>query len=299
MPDLPVPPGSDVRRERAIRASQDRITRTNPALGELVSGAGDEPGGGAPGGRRRLRAEVWIVLGLSLGQSGVYALVRLYARLTAEVPLAQQTATLNPSRSPRPYLDLTYQLLGIGFALVPVALALYLLSANGRSAVRRVGLDGGRIGRDLGIGVGLAALIGLPGIGFYLLGRALGLNVQISPSGLDAFWWTIPVLVLSALQNALLEEVVAVGYLMERLAELRWAAPTIIAASALLRGSYHLYQGPGMAAGNVIMGVVFSTYYLRRRRVMPLVVAHTVLDVVSFVGYAVAPQEWLEALGLA
>src|SRR5690606_37480655 len=110
--------------------------------------------------------------------------------------LSSQSTTLNPTRSPRPYLDLTYQLLGIGFALVPVALALFLLSAQGRRATRVIGLDGTRIGRDLAIGVGLSALIGLPGIGFYLAGRALGLNVQIHPSGLDAFWWTVPVLVL-------------------------------------------------------------------------------------------------------
>ena len=255
----------------------------------------------APSGqawRRRIRTEVWIVLGLSLGQSALYALVRLYARLTDEVPLAQQTATLNPSRSPRPYLDLTYQLLGIGFALVPVALALFLLSANGRSATRRLGLDRTRPGRDLTVGLLLAALIGIPGLGVYVLGRALGLTVQINASGLNALWWTVPVLILSALQNALLEEVVAVGYLVERLRELRWSVPAMIAASALLRGAYHLYQGPGMAAGNVVMGVVFTAFYLRYRRVMPLVIAHTTLDVVAFVGTAVAPDELLALLGV-
>jgi membrane protease YdiL (CAAX protease family) len=241
---------------------------------------------------------VWIVLGLSLAQSAVYAALRLYVRFTAEVPLAQQSTTLNPTRSPRPYLDLTYQLLGIAFALVPVALALYLLSAHGRSALRRIGLDRARPGRDLAVGLGLAALVGLPGLAFYLLGRALGLNVQINPAGLEPYWWAVPVLILAALQNALLEEVVAVGYLTERLLELRWAVPGIIAASALLRGAYHLYQGPGMAVGNVVMGVLFSWYYLRTRRVMPLVVAHTALDVVSFVGYAVLPAAWLDTLGV-
>nr|WP_250445252.1 CPBP family intramembrane glutamic endopeptidase [Actinotalea sp. C106] len=246
-----------------------------------------------------MRAEVWIVLGLSLGQSAFYAALRLVERLTREQALSQQTATLNPTRSPRPYLDLTYQVAGIAFALVPVALALYLLSDHGRSSLRRIGLDGSRMGRDLGVGAGLAALIGIPGLAFYLAGRALGLNVLINPAGLDAYWWTVPVLILAALQNSLLEEVVAVGYLMERLLELKWSVPAIIAASALLRGTYHLYQGPGMAIGNVVMGVVFSWYYLRRRRVMPLVVAHTVLDVVSFVGYAVLPAEWLEVLGVA
>ncbi|ADG76326.1 Abortive infection protein [Cellulomonas flavigena DSM 20109] len=248
--------------------------------------------------RRRLGAEIWIVLGLSLGRSAVYAVVSLVAKLTAGPPLADQSTTLNPSQSPRPYLDLTYQLLSIGFALLPVALALYLLSANGRSAVRRIGLDGARPWRDLGVGLGLAGVIGIPGLGLYVAGRALGITVEVQASALNAAWWTIPVLVLAALQNALLEEVVAVGYLMERLREMRWGTPAIIAASALLRGAYHLYQGWGPFVGNVVMGVVFAEYYRRRRRVMPLVVAHTALDVVAFVGYAVLPEEWLEAVGI-
>ncbi|RYV51116.1 CPBP family intramembrane glutamic endopeptidase [Pengzhenrongella frigida] len=249
--------------------------------------------------RRRLGAEVWIVLGLSLGRSGVYALVNIVARLTEGAPLADQSTTLNPSRSPRPYLDLTYQLLSIGFALVPVALALYLLSANGRSAVRRIGLDGTRPGRDLGIGMGLAAAIGIPGLALYAVGRAVGWTVEVQASALNSVWWTVPVLILAALQNALVEEVIAVGYLMERLRELRWSPVVIVLTSALLRGSYHLYQGIGPFIGNAVMGVVFAEYYRRRRRVMPLVIAHTVLDIVAFVGYALIPAEWRTALGLS
>jgi membrane protease YdiL (CAAX protease family) len=249
--------------------------------------------------RRRLGVEVWIVLGLSLGQSALYAAVRLYARLTVEVPLAQQTATLNPVRAvARPYLDLTYQLMAIGFGLVPVALALYLLSAHGRSVLRRIGLDGARPGRDLAVGLGLAALIGIPGLGVYVGGRALGLNVEVAASGLAPYWWTVPVLVLAALQNSLLEEVVGVAYLVERLLALRWGVGAILLANAVLRGLYHAYQGPGMAVGNAVMGVIFTFYYLRTRRVMPLVVAHTVLDVVAFVGYQLLPEDVLRSLGV-
>jgi hypothetical protein len=47
------------------------------------------------------------------------------------------------------------------------------------------------------------------------------------------------------------------------------------------------------------MGVVFAEYYRRTRRVAPLVVAHTVLDVVAFVGYALVPASWRAALGIA
>jgi len=255
--------------------------------------------------RRRITAEVWIVLGLSLGQSGVYALVNIVARLTAGTPLAEQTATLNASQSERPYLDLVYQLLSIGFALVPVALALYLLSANGRSATRSLGLDGTRPARDVGWGFALAAAIGIPGLAFYALGRAVGITVEVQASALDAYWWTVPVLVLSAFQNGLLEEVIAVGYLYERTRDLGWNRVRFIVASSLLRGSYHLYQGIGPFIGNVVMGVVFSWFYTSprfqpggRHRIVPLVVAHTLLDIVAFVGYALVPAEWREALGI-
>ena len=56
--------------------------------------------------------------------------------------------------------------------------------------------------------------------------------------------------------------------------------------SAVLRGAYHLYQGIGAFVGNVVMGVVFALFFARFKRVLPLVVAHTILDVASFVGYA-------------
>ena len=61
-----------------------------------------------------------------------------------------------------------------------------------------------------------------------------------------------------------------------------------------LRGSYHLYQGFGAFIGNVVMGLVFGEWFRRRGRVMPLVIAHTLLDIVAFVGY----QLFAGALGL-
>ena len=67
--------------------------------------------------------EIIIVLGISLGQSAIYSVLRIIERLTRAVPLAQQTSTLNASATPdRPWLDLSYQLVGIVFALVPVLL---------------------------------------------------------------------------------------------------------------------------------------------------------------------------------
>jgi membrane protease YdiL (CAAX protease family) len=236
--------------------------------------------------RPRLTAEVWIVLGLSLGQSAVYSVIDLVAKLT-QGPLSKQTATLNQSVSSRPYVDLSYQLAGIVFTLVPVALALWLLAGDRTSTpvARRLGLDRTRPLADAGTGVVLAAVIGLPGIGLYLVGHALGITVRVVPEALNAYWWTVPVLVLQAVKNAVLEEVVVVGYLLTRLRQLGLGDRAATAVSAVLRGSYHLYQGFGSFLGNAVMGVVFAEWFRRRGRVMPLIVAHTILDTVSFVGY--------------
>ena len=246
--------------------------------------------------RTRLGLEVVIVLGLSLGQSAVYSVLRIIERLTRDVPLAQQTSTLNASVTPdRPWLDLTYQLVGIAFGLMPVLLALYLLNLTNAPAGRTIGFDLTRPRFDLGFGVLIALLIGVPGLGLYALARVLGLNTDVQASGLTDNWWTIPVLILSAAQNALLEEIVVIGYLFTRLSQLAWNAVAIVALSAIIRGSYHLYQGIGGFVGNLIMGVIFGLIYLRWKRVGPLVVAHTLLDIAAFVGYAlIAPHvTWL------
>jgi membrane protease YdiL (CAAX protease family) len=246
--------------------------------------------------RTRLGFEVAIVLGLSLGQSAVYSVLRIIERLTREIPLAQQTSTLNASVTPdRPWLDLTYQLVGIAFGLMPVLLALYLLNLTNPPAGRTIGFDLTRPRFDLGFGVLIAFLIGVPGLGLYALARVLGLNTDVQASGLTDNWWTIPVLILSAAQNALLEEVVVIGYLFTRLSQLAWNPVAIVALSAIIRGSYHLYQGIGGFVGNLIMGVIFGLIYLRWKRVGPLVVAHTLLDIAAFVGYAlIAPHvTWL------
>jgi membrane protease YdiL (CAAX protease family) len=249
-----------------------------------------------PVSRKTTGVEVLLVLGLSLAQSAVYAVVTIIARLTAQQPLSQQTATLNASQSPRPWLDLTYQLLNILFALVPVLLAVHLLNRDRGDARQTLGLDARRPAGDLAWGAALAAAIGVPGLGLFWVAAQLGINAKVVPAALPHLWWAVPVLVLAAVQNAILEEVIVVGYLLTRLRQLGWRVGVVIAASALLRGSYHLYQGFGAFFGNAVMGVIFALFFLRTRRVLPLIIAHTLLDVVAFVGYAVLPRSWFSWL---
>lgn len=237
--------------------------------------------------RRSHRAEVLLVLGVSLGASAAWALLRLIDRMSAPGGLAKQTATINQSVTPdRPWLDLSYQLYDVAFGVVPALLAIYLLARDPGDVRATLGLDRRRPGFDLGAGAGLAALIGIPGLGLYMLARALGINANVVPAALAPQWWVVPVLVLAAIQNAVLEEVVVVGYLMTRLRQMGQRLFPIVLMSAGLRGTYHLYQGFGAFVGNAIMGVIFSLFYVRFGRVLPLVIAHTILDIVSFVGYA-------------
>jgi membrane protease YdiL (CAAX protease family) len=77
-----------------------------------------------------------------------------------------------------------------------------------------------------------------------------------------------------------------VGYLQTRLRQLGYGVVATVATSALLRGAYHLYQGFGAFLGNAVMGLLFGRVFQRTGRVMPLVVAHTLLDTAAFVGYA-------------
>ena len=236
--------------------------------------------------RRGLQLEVLLVLGVSLGMDGLYALDDLLGRLTAPTPLASQQAVLNGSQAPgRPWLDLSLQLLGIFSGIIPAGLALFLL-VRGGIPLRAVGLDRSRPKPDGAFGAGLACLIGIPGLGLVIAAHALGINAQVVAEDLPSIWWRYPVLILSAFQNGALEEIVVVGYLITRLQQIGWRPSRALVASSVLRGSYHLYQGFGGFLGNFVMGLIFGYFFQRTKRVVPLIVAHTLIDAVSFVGYA-------------
>jgi membrane protease YdiL (CAAX protease family) len=312
-----------------------------PALGVSANGVrASGPAAGEVLGRRDLTTEVWLLLGVSLGMSGLFALIRYIGAVTRG-PLRGQVALLNGSAAPgRPWLDLALQLAGLLSDIAPAFLAIHLLARHcapfvaarppkigtdvgagagpggfglfGRRRVQRsdesyglargraaIGLDSRLLGVDLGLGAGIAAGVGGIGLCLYLVAWHSGANLTVAPSGLPAVWWRIPVLLLSALQNAVTEEVIVGGYLLARLRELGWGDRRALAASAVLRGSYHLYQGLGGFFGNLAMGVLFGWLFQRRGRVVPMIVAHTLIDSVAFVGYVAlaGSVSWLPTSG--
>jgi membrane protease YdiL (CAAX protease family) len=247
----------------------------------------------------RLWWEIAIVLGLGLGQSAIYAIVSLADSISRSTPLSEQTTTLNPSLSDREVFDLIYQLLALIFDVAPVVLVCFLLWNRATPHLARLGIDAERPVGDAWRGLALVLVIGIPGIGLYLAGKALGLGVTVDAAGLDPHWWTVPVLLLSALRAGLQEEIVVLGYLFERLRQLGWGRWRIIVAAAILRGSYHLYQGFGAFVGNFLMGMLFGFLYSRTKRVLPFVIAHFVIDAAIFVGYPWAVTTFPALFGAA
>jgi membrane protease YdiL (CAAX protease family) len=238
--------------------------------------------------RRQIKIELFIVFAISLGYSGVVAFVQIIQNATATHGHLNRliTAPIVGSRAPnRHWFDLIYQLLSIGRAVIPVLLVLYLLSLSGEKPFKVLGIDGTQPRRDIFRGAVLAAVVGGSGLLLYLVARHAGANLNVVATNLPDVWWRIPVLILAAAENALLEEVLVAGYLVHRLGQLGWSPWKAAGASAILRGSYHLYQGLGGFLGNAVMGLLFARLYQRWGRVLPLVIAHTIIDSVAFVGY--------------
>lgn len=226
--------------------------------------------------------EVAVMLAVTFGVSAVVAILQLADAVLSGLP--GHRVRLNPNQSKYDLINLGLNLASVGQLVAWGLLGLYLLWRTGIGPAG-VGLGRLRWRPDVLGGLGLAALIGIPGLALYFAARLLGLNAEVEPSALHQSWWRIPVLILAAFANGFAEEVVVVGYLITRLRQLGLTSRGAVLTSGALRGLYHLYQGFGAGLGNVVMGLVFGYAWTRTGRLWPLVIAHGVIDTVAFVGY--------------
>ena len=248
----------------------------------------NNPATDQPADTRRIRQEIAIVLVVTFGLSGMRAALRLLSDLMQPVRLNQQQTTLAEHQSDTSWIDLAMQLCSSAMLFSWGFLALYLLRESIFSRWRP---------KAILEGAGLAALIGIPGLVFYLSAVHFGFSKQVVPSTLNDAWWEIIVLLIWSAANAFSEEIVVVMWLITRLQQLRIPPWVALLLSAVLRGSYHLYQGWSAGLGNIIMGLIFGAYYLKTRRVWPLILGHFLIDAVAFVGYSLL-RGHLSFLGL-
>lgn len=147
------------------------------------------------------------------------------------------------------------------------------------------GWDRTRVGLRFSWG---AALAGIPLFIFYLLiywmTATIVLLVVPGARTMWAFQFTTLapfwlMLVMIAV-NSVFEELLVTGYVVSALSH-RGAA-FAITASTLLRFSYHLYQGPLSSLGVIPLGLLFGALFWQRRTLWPLMVAHTIANIVAF-----------------
>lgn len=234
--------------------------------------------------RRALLWELAIVLTLSFGIRGVRAVLNLLEAALRPERLNQQSVTLNQQQSALAWLDPLFQLTSTVVLFAWAGLAVLLLVRH----VPRPGLvrGWGCAGRDWLYGAGLATIIGLPGLGLYVLAVHMGWSKEVIPSGLEASWVDVTLLVLNAWGNAFAEELIVVAWLATRLRQLRVPWVWVFVGSSVLRASYHLYQGFSAGVGNLVMGLVYLYYFKRTGRIWPLIIGHALIDTVAFVGYS-------------
>jgi len=95
--------------------------------------------------------------------------------------------------------------------------------------------------------------------------------------GGTAIWVWVPFILL----NPWFEEVLVRGYVMTEVAELSGSTAFAVLVSTAIQTGYHLYQGP---VNTVMVGSCFlllSLYYARTRKLFPVIVAHTIIDVLA------------------
>jgi membrane protease YdiL (CAAX protease family) len=233
----------------------------------------------APADRRTLYEEMLAVLAVSLLASAAYAIVSLLTQPVRGVAVAAA------DQSPL----FANQALGFIFGLAPAFLVIHLVRRDGEG-VASIGLTWDQPRRDALRGTALFAVVGLAGLGIYLGAVALGVNRFVVPAPPPGHWWTWPALLMNATGAAVLEEVIVLGYLVTRLQQVGWAPVAAVVGCAVLRGSYHLYQGWGGFAGNVLMGLFFGLLFLRWRRTWPFVIAHLLLDFAAGAGWLLFRQ---------
>ncbi|MGH8960244.1 MAG: CPBP family intramembrane glutamic endopeptidase [Jatrophihabitantaceae bacterium] len=239
--------------------------------------------------QQRYGLELLAVLGVSYGMSGITALLDfLRAQITINHGAGFTNVATGPinsgTKTAYQWLDILDQLAGVLSGLLPAFLAVVLLMRSPAGRGLGIGLDRLR-SIEIAKGVGFAAAIGIPGLALVYVARRLGLNAQIIVTDFPDVWYRIPILILDAFQDGVAEEIIVGAFVLTRLRQLGWTDSRALAASAVLRGSYHLYQGYGGFVGNAIMGIIFGWWFQRTRRVVPLIVAHFLIDAVSFIGY--------------
>lgn len=184
-----------------------------------------------------------------------------------------------------------------------ICLVVILLSARRGVTSRRLGVclprvpegrpNAGRAAPGRGIRMAALAFLALAAGGAVTAAVSMGnhLPLPAHPS--------VPFVVVSLFSGALfsgvVEEMVALAFVVSTLKQANRPVAEIAIVAVLLRCTYHIYYGPGVL-GIVIWAAAFVFLYLRFRSVIPLIVIHVCWDAVQYLTLA---WHWFAVVSVA
>jgi membrane protease YdiL (CAAX protease family) len=78
--------------------------------------------------------------------------------------------------------------------------------------------------------------------------------------------------------NPFFEELIVRAYLITEVRQLTRSSVTAVVCSTALQTGYHLYQGIPLALAAGAMFLLWSVYYAKTNRIMPVILAHFYFD---------------------
>jgi membrane protease YdiL (CAAX protease family) len=118
--------------------------------------------------------------------------------------------------------------------------------------------------------------------GLVAIYRSLGRPLNSAPQNVEFMSNMLSVFgILFLLLNPFFEELIVRAYLISEVQFFTGSSSLAVLASVVIQSSYHLYQGVVPAFLTTSVFTVFSLYYIRTRRITPVIIAHMVFDFVA------------------
>jgi membrane protease YdiL (CAAX protease family) len=186
-----------------------------------------------------------------------------------------------PATSYRFVLRITFELVGL--------LCLYLVLSYQKKRFQDIGFSFAIRLIDLGHSFALffGALFTNVLLGLTLKLVHVFLGRQLPPfDRVSVFGTALGVLpVLYALLNPFYEELLVRAFLISEVEAIYRSTSLAVFASVTLQTSYHLYQGLPAALSHIPAFLLFSLYFVRTRRILPVILAHMFMDVSALALY--------------
>lgn len=230
--------------------------------------------------------------GISRGRRGAGLLVVCIVAFT--YPLLNSTRFFLFDKGVRPRSFAPGELsfwfyIAIVIELISLLLLVYVLHRQGRR-LRHLTLSFSwkDLPESLGLAIGAYIVFALSYVLlFYIYYLVTGHALNATPQNVEHLKTKITLAaVLLMLVNPFYEELIARAYIMTEVQFLTGSRLAALCASVALQSAYHLYQGVIAASMLAVLFTIFSIYFLMRRKILPVILAHMYFDFLALLSYA-------------